>query len=223
MRFDPIISAFILLTTPWFSAGATRAEDQGPAFKPLSVVSPDGISYEVSVVDDKKFAVITYSGLGVAVMAGSDDPATPESVTRVASLVLPVSGADAGIKIGVNAEGYVSLDDHVDASLIVTANGQPQVLDFKGMKATDDILISGPCADTSEGRARGANKTPVARQPPQQAMTVIDASFMHCFVVDLPSITDLRLNFILNLSRRDREGDGTFNVSTVHINVLNRQ
>jgi hypothetical protein len=222
MRFDPRISAFILLTTLWFSAGSTFAEDRGPAFKPLSVVSPDGISYEVSV-DEKKYAVITYSGLGVAVMAGSDNPATPESVTRVASLVLPVSGADAGIKIGVNAEGYVSLDDHVDASLIVTANGQPQVLDFKGMKATDDILISGPCADTSEGRAQGANKTPVTRQAPQQAKTAIDASFMHCFVVDLPSITDLRLNFILNLSRRDRQGVGTFNVSTVHINVLNRQ
>jgi hypothetical protein len=184
----------------------------------------------MSVSTDKKAGTVIFDGLEKQL----DGIGAALFATRVFSISIPLTGAEKGAKLGVFLEGSVFRLKGTDISLITTVNGQTHVMDFAKSSGASGEPVSEECAKFGSPQARDAikrksgakysdapNKPDIATKP--RSNTPLepenDSSFVQCILLDVTSASDLRVNVVLALNRRNRDTAGYLNVTTINASV----
>lgn len=215
--------ALALASSMHLSPPAGAAGEGGPAFQPGSLPSAGNTHYEMSVSEDKQAAIVIFDGVEAQV----DGIGAAPLATRLFTIAMPIEGGEKGVKMGVFLEGSAFNLKGTDISLVTTVNGVAHVLDFAKFAPDVDGLENEECKqfrvqDELETTRRKAGGTPPAQKPgkpkPDEAMKPeIDSSYVQCILFEAPSASDLRVNIVLLVNRRDKDSAGYLNVSSLNM------
>jgi hypothetical protein len=217
----PLLTAAILV-----SPVGAQGQGAGPKFEKGALPSEGNTQYQLIVSEDKKSALILFDGLETEWSGRA-----PLFATRAFSISIPLTGAEKGVKLEVFLEGAIAHEKGSDVSLITTVNGRAHFMDFakfsappSGESVNDGCDKSGSTQERDAiKRKLGAKYSDRPRKPAMagklspnaQEGLAVDYSFVQCVLLDLPSVSALRMNVIFAVHRHNRETQGYLNVSTM--------